>query len=387
LNTATSEAAVGTAPALLARALAQAEEHALILLDADARVVTWFRGATAIFGYEPVEMIGETLQRLLSADDITRGELELELRTASSYGKYDIGRWHVRKDGVPIWATGTTTAVRDDDGAIAGFITVMHDSTDIRSHLDTLQARLDVAARAENERHVVLGTLAHELRQPLGPLRHAAHAIRLLAGDRPQVNASLEIIERQVRYIVSVVEDLLESTRVGVGKTELHCEKVQLAEVVGKAVETCSLTVNERMQRVEVLLADELVIEVDPVRLQQVLVNLIQNASKFSPPHSSIWVKATVDSGEVVLRVEDEGQGVPAELLPKIFDLFTQARPDGCATERGLGLGLGLVKSLVELHGGTVQAKSEGAGKGTEMVVRLPMERSRVPQYLNEGHV
>ena len=227
------------------------------------------------------------------------------------------------------------------------------------------------------ERHVVLGTLAHELRGPLGPLRNAALAIHTIAGDHPQVACSLQIIQRQIAFIESVVEDLLETTRAGVGKTALHCQNLRLGDVVSQAVETCSARLNERLQVVDVVLPEALSVEGDRIRLQQVLVNLIQNASKFSPAGSRIRIDAAAEAGDVVLRVKDEGQGIASDLLPKIFELFTQAGPQADGREHGLGLGLGLVKSLVQLHGGTVDAHSDGVGKGTQIVVRLPVEQSR----------
>jgi signal transduction histidine kinase len=118
-------------------------------------------------------------------------------------------------------------------------------------------------------------------------------------------------------------------------------------------------------------------LEADAVRLQQVIVNLITNASKYSPPENTIWIKATVDSQELVLRIEDHGYGIPSEMLPKIFEFFTQADSNGTSSGHGLGLGLSLVKSIVEMHGGTVQARSEGAGRGAEMIVRLPLRPRR----------
>lgn len=229
----------------------------------------------------------------------------------------------------------------------------------------------------DSERYLVLATIAHELRGPLAPLRHAADAIRLVAGDRPEVAAPLDVMDRQIRFIEGVISELLESTRVAVGKAALRYETVRVAEVIAKALETCSPGLDGRVQKAEVLLPHALTIEADPVRLQQVLVNLIQNASKFSPSGSRIRIKATAVSGEVLLVVEDDGQGISSELLPNVFNSFSQAGAQVAAgPEQGLGLGLGIVRTLVELHGGTVEARSDGAGHGTAMVVRLPRERS-----------
>jgi PAS domain S-box-containing protein len=366
---------VMTARELLEIALAQEVEHAIILLDGDGRVVSWLAGATRALGYTADEMLGQTLERIFTPEDRERGDLDWELRAARSYGKAEDDRWQVRKDGVRIWVSGIMTALRDTNDHIVGFSKILRDRTDIRSRLETLQARIDQASHAENEKHVVLGTLAHELRNPLGPLTNAAQMIGVIASDKPQISSCVQIIERQVRFIEMLVQDLLEATRVGVGKMKLHYESVDLRAAIANAIETCSAVLTDRRQSVEVLMPDALRLDADAIRLQQVIVNLITNSSKFSPPGSGIWIKATVDEDELVLRIEDHGKGIPPELLPRIFDLFTQAGSEGDSAGQGLGLGLGLVKSIVELHGGTVQARSEGDGRGAEMIVRLPLRQ------------
>lgn len=226
-----------------------------------------------------------------------------------------------------------------------------------------------------NEQHTVLGTLAHELRGPLAPLRNAADVIRHVGGHQPEIARSLEVIDRQIQYIERIVQDLLESTRVGVGKAALHYESVRLATLIEKALETCRPGLSARSQTAEVLLPDGLTIDGDPVRLQQVLVNVIQNASKFSPARTSIHITVRQDAGDVVVSVTDVGHGIAPDVMPNIFELFTQGSVDGGCADHGLGLGLGIVKTLVELHGGSVQARSDGVGKGTEVIVRLPVSR------------
>jgi two-component system CheB/CheR fusion protein len=360
---------------LLELALQQEQEHAIVLLDPEGRVVSWLGGAERTLGWSRDEMIGQTLERIFTPGDLARGDLDWELRTARSYGKAEDDRFHVRKDGMRVWVSGVLTALRGPNGDIVGFAKILRDRTDIRTHIDTLQARIDQAANVEHEKHVLLGTLAHELRNPLGPLRNAAQIIGEIAADRREIRACVQIIDRQVRFIEKLIEDLLEATRAAVGKMKLHYEVVDLRAAIANAVETCSAMLADDAQAVEVLMPEELSIEADANRLHQVIVNLITNASKFSPRNSKIWVKVTVDAHEVVLRVEDKGKGIPSELLPRIFDLFTQAGSEGDGAGQGLGLGLGLVKSIVELHGGTVQAKSEGESKGAEIIVRLPLRR------------
>jgi PAS domain S-box-containing protein len=369
-----------TSEELLGLALSQELEHALILLDANARVVGWYAGATNVLGYSADEMLGQPLDRIFTPEDLARGELALELKSAAAYGKSEDDRWHVRKDGIRIWVSGIVTALRDAAGELVGFTKIMRDRTDLRGHVSTLENRLALAAAGDEQRHTVLGTLAHELRNPLGPLVNAAHLIQLAVSDKPEVTYSVKVIQRQVQFIDQLVKDLLELTRVNVGKVQPHFRRTTLRSITDNAIETCSAALGEKKQTARVFMPDEVPLNADPVRLQQVLVNLISNSSKFSPPGATIWIKATVDGNHVVIRVEDRGQGIPTELLPRIFDLFTQAgSEENVGTSHGLGLGLALVKSFVEMHHGTVQARSEGAGKGAEIIVRLPLTQSPGP--------
>jgi PAS domain S-box-containing protein len=356
----------------------QESEHALIVLNTDRRVVAWRGAAAKMFGYSSQEMRGQTLDRLFTPEDRERGEVANEYDTALSYGRGDDDRWLVRKDGLRFWASGVLTVLKQADGRVAGFSKVFRDRTEVRSQLETLRNRLEAALDADNRKNIFIATLAHELRNPLGPLSNAAHIIRLSFLDHPEIGYPLRIIERQVQFIEGLVGDLLDLTRVGTGKLVLRFVTASLRQVIDAAVETCSTQLKDKGQTVEVLMPTIINVDADVLRLRQVLVNLIGNASKFSPPHSSIWVKATVEGEEAVVRVEDQGRGIPSELLPKVFELFTQAgtpaRDEGAHS--GLGLGLTLVKSLVEAHHGTVQARSEGVGKGAEISFRIPLRQS-----------
>jgi two-component system CheB/CheR fusion protein len=168
------------------------------------------------------------------------------------------------------------------------------------------------------------------------------------------------------------VEDLLELGRVKAAKVALQIERVELRAIVDAALETASASLHERDQVAQVILPP-IELEVDATRLRQVLVNLISNASKFSPERARIWIKGTTEGEEAVLRVVDEGHGIAPDLLPRVFDLFAQGAPEAPGPRAGLGLGLSLVKEYVELHGGRVQVRSEGPGRGSEFIVRLPL--------------
>jgi PAS domain S-box-containing protein len=372
-----------TEEALFALACDQETEHALVFLDAQQRVVGWRGAATKLFGYSAEEMHGATLERLFTPEDRARGEIANEYKTALSYGRADDDRWLVRKDNVRIWVSGVMTVLRRANGRLAGFSKIFRDRTEVRGQLETLRNRLDAALQSDNRKNIFIATLAHELRNPLGPLANAAHIIRRSSVDKTEIACPVTIIERQVHFIERLVSDMLDVTRVDTGKINLNLATVELRQVIGAAIETCSTQLEDKRQTIEVLMPASISLEADAIRLQQVLINLIGNASKFSPTASKIWIKATVEGDEAVVRVEDRGRGIPGELLPHIFELFTQARAPSRdhASNSGLGLGLTLVKSFVELHHGTVQARSEGVGKGAEITVRVPLKQRELGAF------
>ena len=372
---------------LLALLLDQETEHALILLDENRRVVAWRGGATKMFGYGFEEMYGATLDRIFTPEDRERGELDNEYDTALSYGRADDDRWMVRQDNMRIWVSGVLTVLRTENGTVKGFSKIFRERTEIRTQLDTLRNRAEEALQAEHRRNIFIGTLAHELRNPLGRLSNAAELIRLSFGKQPEIVYPLSVIQRQVRFIAGLVDDMLDVTRIGTGKLLLNIATVELRQIIDEAIETCRSQIKDKQQAVEVLMPS-ITLEADALRLQQVLVNVIGNASKFSPENSKIWIKSTVEGVEAVVRVEDKGRGIPGELLPGIFELFTQASapPRDDAAHSGLGLGLTLVKSFVELHHGTVQARSEGIGQGLEMIIRLPLKQPDASSSERAGH-
>jgi CheY-like chemotaxis protein len=218
--------------------------------------------------------------------------------------------------------------------------------------------------------------LGHELRNPLAPIVTALQLMKLKRGA--PTDREREVIERQVSHLARLVDDLLDISRITLGKIELKREPVEVGAVALKAVEIASPLLEQRRHHLAVTVPARLMIEADPTRLSQVLANLLTNAAKYTDPGGHIAITATAGAGWVEIRVQDDGMGIRPDLLPDLFSPFVQGERTLARSEGGLGIGLALVRSLVELHGGTVCAASEGPGRGSEFVVRIP-ERGPSP--------
>ena len=227
---------------------------------------------------------------------------------------------------------------------------------------------------ADRRKDEFLATLAHELRNPLAPIRNSLHILRLTSSDSESTVRVREIMERQVNHMVRLVDDLMEVSRITRGKIELRKEQVELAAVVHSAVETSKPHIEAARHQLQISLPGEsLLLYVDPVRLAQVLSNLLNNAAKYTPEGGTIWLTAKRLGTFVVVSIRDSGMGISAEMLPKVFDLFMQGERTYSRAQGGLGIGLTLVRSLVVMHGGSIEARSEGPGRGSEFVVQLPL--------------
>ena len=257
---------------------------------------------------------------------------------------------------------------------------------ELRKRAAQVEASREALREADQRKDEFLATLAHELRNPLAPLRNSLRVLRLSNGDAPAVlERTREMMERQVNHMVRLVDDLMEVSRITRGKIELRRETMDIAAVVKSAIETSRPLVEAGHHKLMVSLPPSAVtVNVDPVRIAQVLSNLLNNAAKYTPDGGRIWLNVGVVGNEVVLSVRDTGAGIPAESLPKVFDLFTQVERTYDRAQGGLGIGLTLVRSLVHLHGGTVEAFSDGPGLGSEFVVRLPRS-AVVPSHPGNG--
>ena len=237
--------------------------------------------------------------------------------------------------------------------------------------LEATTAALQEADRRKDE---FLAILAHELRNPLAPIRTAVQLLRRQELAEAQSMRAREVIERQVQHLVCLIDDLLDVSRITRGMITLQRERVLIDAVVARAVETARPLIDSRRHELTLDLPEELLsVDGDSTRLVQIIGNILHNAAKFMEPGGRIMLAVAREDSYAVIKVKDAGMGIPRDLVPKIFDLFSQVHHKSESTHGGLGIGLALVRRLVEMHGGVVSASSEGPGHGTEMVVRLPL--------------
>ena len=298
-------------------------------------------------------------------------------------GKY-IAEFRVigAEDGAERWIAATGQTLFDEKGRAQRFVGASIDLSE-RKHVEEA---LKDADRCKDE---FLATLAHELRNPLAPISNAVHVLRRSDGEDAEAKerrrALLTIMERQVSHLVRLVDDLLEIARISRGMIELRIERVDLAEILRAAVETSQPLIDAKRHRLTLdLPSEQMPLDADPVRLAQVFANLLNNAAKYTREGGRIFLKAERKGEEILVSVRDSGVGIPVEMLPKVFDLFTQVDRNLSHSGGGLGIGLALARGLVLLHGGRIDACSEGPDKGSIFVVWLPIAAESVTNASGE---
>jgi PAS domain S-box-containing protein len=349
-----------------------AKEYAVFLLGREGHLLCWNAGAERIFGYQSNEMNGQHFSRLFSAEDIRTGQPEHELKTALANGRADSDCWQVRKDGSRFWCRATVTPLLSENKQVRTFARVMHDLTDSQA-LDAQRKRADGLAEANRSKEEFMALLSHELRSPLSPIRNALSILRQMRTNDPIIEQAGNIIDRQVGVMARLVDDLLDISRITKGKLRLTKEPVELRVVVNHAAETVRPLMNARKHEFSVSLPTQPVwVEADPARMEQVVVNLLDNAAKYTDPGGLIRVTIQREGDDAVIRVRDNGLGIAPQQLPHIFELFAQVDGSLGRSYGGLGIGLALARNLVEMHEGRVQAASAGLGKGCEFTIKLP---------------
>ena len=354
------------APRELLAAIVDSSDDAIISKTLDGIITSWNRGAQRLFGYTADEAIGRPITLIIPTDRHDEERVILQrLRSGERIDHVETIRQ--AKDGRLIDVSLTISPIRNDQGDIIGASKVGRDITQQKR----FQRELEEADLRKTE---FLALLAHELRNPLGPIRHAVKILRARAPSPDELHWATSIIDRQTEHMTRLVEDLLDVARITRGKIELRRERVDVTGMLKAAVEASGAMIDKAHHTLKVSLPHEpLFVDGDPTRLTQVVTNLLDNAAKYSDPGGKIWLSAEREGEVVVIRVKDNGIGIAPDVLPRIFDMFAQAELSIERAQGGLGVGLSLVEQLVTLHGGSVSAYSAGTGMGSEFMVRLPI--------------
>ncbi|MBG9388425.1 PAS domain-containing hybrid sensor histidine kinase/response regulator [Caenimonas aquaedulcis] len=340
-------------------------DYAIFMLSPDGMVESWNSGAELLIGYRAGEIIGSHFSRFYRPEDAAAGQPAAELETALRVGRAEGEGWRIRKDGSAFWANVAVSPVRDAHGVLRGFAKVTRDMSD-RRRLE----QLENSSRRMNE---FLAMLAHELRNPLAPIRNAVTVLQLEPSPSPIVRSSRDMIDRQLTHMTRLVDDLLDVGRLTSGKVRLKKERILYNQVVARAVEGVRPLMDARHHEFHARVPSaDIHVMADATRLTQVIQNLLTNAAKYTPAAGRIELEASVDNGVLTTRVTDNGAGLSEPAREQIFELFFQGAEQGQSKESGLGIGLTLAKSLVEMHGGSMQAKSPGPGLGSTFSFTIP---------------
>ena len=342
------------------------QDYAIFMLDTQGRVASWNAGAERIKGYRADEIIGEHFRVFYTEEARARRWPEEEMRRAREQGRFEDEGPRLRKNGSIFWANVVISPMYDHRGVLRGFAKVTRDMTE--------KKRVEALETADRQTQEFLAVLAHELRNPLAPI---ANALTLLA-RKPTTDPSelwvREVLTRQTAQLGRLVEDLLDVSRITRSALVLDRRPADVRPILRHAVDASRQWFEQRQQNFSVSLPDEqLVAEVDEVRLSQIVQNLLHNAAKYTANGGRIELSAVRDGDEIVISVRDNGIGMTPDMLSSAFELFKQAQQGLERSQGGLGVGLTLVQRLVRMHDGTVQARSDGPGRGAEFIVRLPL--------------
>jgi PAS domain S-box-containing protein len=319
-----------------------------------------------IVGRPTEEVLRLRMQDLTHPEDLPHN-LALFERMIAGGPAFVLEKRYIRPDGSYVWVSSSVSVVKDPQGHPQYTIVVVQDITDRKKAEEAIK-------EANRRKDEFLAMLAHELRNPLAPISNTLKLMQLRGIQDPVLKRSLDIMDRQVQHLTRLVDDLLDISRITQGKITLRKEPVELRTLLTHAVETSRSLIETHQHELLVSLPERpIYVEVDPIRLEQVVVNLLTNAAKYTDPGGRIGLICESEEDQVVIRVWDTGIGIPSEMLDQIFDLFTQIDQSLARSRGGLGIGLTLVRSLVEMHGGSVSAYSAGLDQGSEFVVRLPI--------------
>lgn len=376
-----------------------ARDYAIFSTDVHRAITSWNTGAERLLGYSESEALGRPADMIFTPQDRAEGAPEQEASTAMANEGAPDERLHMRKDGTTFWASGRLMRMEDDAGNAIGFVKILRDETqarDARAEVLRSQTELRKALaaqekasaeleRADAAKDRFLAVLSHELRNPLAAVLAASEILAGLSSPSVQQARAAALVQRQARAMKLLLDDLLDVSRLAVGRIELRRRDVPLTDVIDSALEAVEATVDAGGHQLNVYLPTQLVLlNVDPLRISQVLGNLIGNAAKYTPPRGLIELRVSLANDEVRMEVIDNGVGIPSERIEQMFELYRQGPKAPHGLNDGLGVGLSLVRTIVALHGGSVEGRSDGSGKGSQFIVRLPKALAGVHPPLAE---
>lgn len=359
-------------PELLWRAIVDSSDDAIVSKNLSGIVMSWNKGAERIFGYTAEEMIGEPIMKLLPMDRRHEETRILErLKMGERMDHYETVR--VRKDGVQIDVSLTISPIKDSDGTVIGASKIARDITEQKRVQAQIAKANEQLSRANRMKAEFISTLSHELRTPLNAILGWTQILKTDATPE-DVREGVEVIERNVRTQSQLIEDLLDMSRIEAGKVLLDIQRLDLAAVISAAMEVVRAAADAKCIKLSSAFSSvEGVVMGDRNRVQQIVWNLLTNAIKFTPKEGRVHVTLQRVNSHVEIAVADNGAGITPEFHDHIFERFSQVDSSTTRRHGGLGLGLSIVKNLVELHGGTVRAKSAGLEKGSTFIVSLPL--------------
>jgi len=354
-------------------AIVESSDDAIVGKTLDGRIVSWNSGAQRLFGYTAEEAVGQFVTLIIPAERMQEeAEILGKLVRGERVDHYETVR--MAKDGRLLDISLTSSPIRDGSGRIIGASKVARDITERKRQEERMRALHEELRAADRAKNDFLAMLAHELRNPLAPIRNVVEILHLTDGAPPELRSALGVIDRQLSHMTRLVNDLMDVSRISRNKLELRKERVDLARILDDAVEAARPLLAARAHDFGMDLPPEPIwLDADPTRLAQAIANLLNNAAKYTERGGRVRLSARREGGRAVITVRDSGMGIPPEALATIFEKFAQLDRSLDKSEGGLGIGLHLARHLAEMHGGTLSASSKGTGQGSEFTLTVPV--------------
>ena len=385
-----ADAALRESEAWLRVLVESVQDYAIFTLDPHGRVTSWNEGARRLKGYTADEILGQSVERCYTPEDVAAGLPARELATALRAGRSEVETWRVRRDGSRFWGNEIITPLIADDGTHLGFTKITRDMTARKQAEDAMaralaaeqhaRTQLEDASRLQDE---FLASVSHELRTPLTAMLGFAQLLTTRVHDAAYVARTAARLTDAAKTQAQLIEDLLDVSRSRSGTLRVTLAPLDLVPVVEAAIDTVRPAIDAKGVQLSVALSrSDTTVVGDAQRLQQVVWNIVSNAVKYTPPGGRIDVEVQAMERQVQVLVRDTGQGISAAFLPHVFERFRQQEGRSTRTTGGLGLGLAIVRELVEAHGGTVEVHSAGLGQGTSVCIVVPRAEGAVPPLL-----